>query len=148
MTRLSYSYGQSIGIDNLRTWAVAEDPIDGTLYVGIELGNHPQPYRPPFLRSMDGGITWENLVENMTSYLQGPIWHVTSIAIHPDNHKVYALSEGVGAYSSMDHGMTWTPAMYRFLIGGLFRDPNTEGRLFAGSVSHLDMPRGGTHFYG
>ena len=138
----SYSYGQSIGIENFRTWAVGEDPIDGTLYVGIELGNHPQPYHPPFLRSTDGGMTWENLVENMASYYEGPIWHVTSIAVHPYNHKVYALSEGVGVYTSIDHGLTWTLTLYPDLIGGLFRDPNREGRLFAGSVSYSTRPGG------
>lgn len=138
----SYSYGHSIGIDNFRTWAVAEDPVDGTLYVGIELGNHPQPYRPPFLRSIDGGMTWENLVENMTSYYEGPIWHVTSIVIHPDNHRVYALSEGVGVYTSMDHGLTWTLALYPELIGGLYKDPNREGRLFAGNVAYSTRPGG------
>ena len=140
----SYSYEHSVGIENFRTWALAEDPIDGTLYLGIELGNHPQPYRPPFMRSIDGGMTWENLVENMTSLWQGPIWHVTSIVVHPENHKVYALSEGVGVYTSVDKGLTWNLAQYPELIVGLVRDPNQEGRLFAGSVFYGNRP-GGIH---
>jgi hypothetical protein len=110
------------------------------LYAGVELGNHPQPYHPPFLRSMDGGVTWENLVKNMTSIFEGPVWHVTSLVVHPENHKVYALSEGVGVYTSINHGLTWTLTRKRELIGGLARDPNHEGRLLAGSVFYSTLP--------
>jgi hypothetical protein len=139
----SYSYGQTVGIDNFIPWAIAEDPIDGTLYAGVELGNHPEPYRPPFLRSIDGGQTWEDIVENITSYLEGPIWHVTSIVVHPESQKVYAISEGMGLYTSIDSGNSWTftPGA---LVGGLIRDPFLDGRLFAGDVLYSGHP-GGVH---
>jgi photosystem II stability/assembly factor-like uncharacterized protein len=138
----TYSFGQTVGLDNFIPWAIAEDPVDGTLYVGVELGNHPQPYYPPFLRSVDGGVTWENLVEGMTSLNQGPIWHVTSVVVHPDNHKVYAISEGPGLYTSMDHGLSWSRTPESALIGELTRDPGREGWLFAGSVYYESLDGG------
>lgn len=137
-----YSFGETIGLNNFIPWTIAEDAIDGTLYAGVELGNHPQPYHPPFLRSMDGGVTWENLVENMSSIFEGPVWHATSIVVHPEDQKVYALSEGVGVYTSTNHGLTWTVTLKRELIGGLVLDPNREGRLFAGSVFYSSLPGG------
>lgn len=138
----SYSYGQTTGMDNFIPWAVAEDPVDGTLFAGVELGNHPQPYRPPFLRSADGGVTWENLVEGMNSSNEGPIWHVTSIVVNPNNHKVYALSEGAGLYTSMDHGETWSRTPDGALVGTLIRDPWREGWLFASSIYYQTLEGG------
>ncbi len=137
-----YSFGETVGLDNFIPWTIAEDAKDGTLYAGVELGNHEQPYHPPFLRSMDGGITWENLVKDMSSIYEGPVWHSTSIVVHPENHKVYALSEGVGVYTSTNHGLTWTLTRKMQLIGGLMRDPNREGTIFAGSVFYSSLPGG------
>jgi hypothetical protein len=42
----------------------------------------------------------------------------------------------------MDHGLTWTLALYPELIGGLYKDPNREGRLFAGNVAYSTRPGG------
>ncbi len=138
----SYSFGQTIGIDNFIPWSIAEDRLDGVLYVGVELGNHVQPYRPPFLRSMDGGETWQNIVESVTSRADGPTWHVISIVVHPDNHKLFALTEGSGLYTSMDHGFTWKREKYSRIAAGLVMDPIQTNRLFATSVVIDEFPGG------
>jgi hypothetical protein len=81
-------------------WQIAEDG-DGTLYVGCEIADHPQPYRPPFYRSRDRGTTWEDV----TGVLP---WHVLRIGIDDARRRVLALTEGAGLYESTDQGTTWT----------------------------------------
>ncbi len=137
----SHSFGQTVGLDNFIPWTIAEDPVDGTLYVGVELGNHPSPYHPPLLRSTDGGATWTNIVESVTSPDLGPTWHVIKAIVHPTNHRLYALTEGPGLYISEDHGSTWTrwgdaPECE------LIMDQNWQDRLFGGEVFYSDMPGG------
>ena len=139
----SYSFGETVGVDNFIPWTIAEDPVDGTLYVGVELGNHPSPYHPPLLRSTDGGVTWTNLVESVTSSNLGPTWHVVKAVVHPTNHVLYALTEGPGLYISEDHGSTWT----RWVnapdpVCELIMDQNWPNRLFGGEVLYSNLPGG------
>ena len=68
-------------------WDIKEDPISGYIYAATEIANHPQPYRPPFFRSRDGGVTWEDITGTLN-------WHVVEIQIV--NQVVYALEEGPG----------------------------------------------------
>jgi photosystem II stability/assembly factor-like uncharacterized protein len=139
----NFSFGQTIGMDNFIPWSIAEDPQDGVLYVGVELGSHPAPYRPPFLRSTDGGKTWENIVEKTSSNADGPLWHVISIAVHPTNHKIYALTEGDGLYISPDHGATWTRIVA--MNESIIMDPNYNYRFF-GTSTMLGGGVGGVYF--
>jgi IPT/TIG domain len=120
---------------NFIPWSMAEDPLDGTLYVGVELGDHPQPYHPPFFRSADRGATWVNVAGSGDPSQTALWWHVTSIAIDPATHEVFALQEGGGLYASTDHGTTWAQTHALPLSCGLLRDPNTPNRFFADMVA-------------
>ena len=87
-------------VSGLICWAIVRDPRDGTLYVGTEIYNHPQPYHPPLLRSQDGGQTWTDVAGTIR-------WHVVALDVRPTDGYVYALTEGLGLYGSPDHGATW-----------------------------------------
>lgn len=39
-------------------WDIEED-LNGAIYSGTEIYDHPQPYRPPFFRSPDLGAVWQ-----------------------------------------------------------------------------------------
>jgi hypothetical protein len=79
-------------------WSIAED-INGVIYTGTEIYDHPQPYRPPFWRSTDRGAAFQEV---------GALpWHVTAIQSHPSQSLTYALTEGAGLYSTSDAGASW-----------------------------------------
>ena len=121
-------------VQGLICWSIAQDPNDGTLYVGTEIYNHPAPYRPPFYISHDGGKTW---TENV-----GAIpWHVVGLQIDPRTSFIYALMEGLGVMGSSDHGQNWTKLA---LDPGIFLllDRNHPGRLFGGSPAFNNLHSG------
>jgi hypothetical protein len=136
----SFTYGLSADMDYFLPWAIGEDPVDGTLYVGVELGNHPAPYKPPFLRSTDRGATWADVSGAGTEIP----WHVIDIAIDPSDEKVFALTEGSGLYSSIDHGTTWTLTPNARGNCALLMDPNYTNRFFTGALNG-DSPTGGAY---
>ena len=113
----------------LIVWSVAEDPLDGTLYAGTEIANHPQPYRPPFFKSVDRGQTWTDA----TGVLP---WHVVHISVNPSTHAVLALTEGAGLWLSPDHASSWSLLDNHFDMS-LLMDPRNPVRLFGG-----DYPSG------
>jgi hypothetical protein len=81
-------------------WDIEEDPMNQKLYIATEIYDHPQPYHPPFLRSSDGGITWEDIAGTLP-------WHGIKIQVHPQTHDVYVLTEGAGLFYSSDFGDHW-----------------------------------------
>jgi len=104
-------------------WDIQEDTQSGIIYVGTEIANHPQPYHPPFFRSTDGGVTWQDITGTLP-------WHVVAIQIV--NQVVYALTEGAGLYKSPDHGTTWNNVSVPFFLT-LFADPLRPGVLYGGN---------------
>lgn len=129
----AFSFGLGKDAANILPWVIAEDALDGTLYVGAELADHPQPYAPPFFRSFDRGVTWENVAGPGAPDYSTLWWHVISAVVDPTSHKVYALQEGAGLYTSLDHGKTWTASPnVVFFTCGLLRDPNVADRFFGG----------------
>jgi photosystem II stability/assembly factor-like uncharacterized protein len=138
----SFPFGDQ-AYTNFIPWSMAEDPIDSALYVGVELGDHPQPYHPPFFRSTDRGMTWVNVAGSGDPGPNALWWHVTSIVIDPVTHELFALQEGGGLYTSLDHGTTWTRTPHaRPLSGGLLRDPNMRNRFFGGMTPGTDLSSG------
>lgn len=118
-----------------RPWTLAEDPRDGTLYLAGEYGDHPQPYRPPVLRSADHGRTWQDITGIIP-------WHCTKIVVDPSNSDVYALTEGAGLFRSTDHGQTWTRRGTATFAADVLQDPNARERFFGGDIFFGSRPGG------
>lgn len=114
---------------------IAQDPRDGTLYAGVEIFDHPQPYKPPFLRSSDAGKTWVDISGKTIT------WHVIEIQIDVKRGYVFAMTEGAGLYGSADRGENWKR------LGGDFGltlslDSNNPRQLFGGKVQLRNLTGG------
>jgi hypothetical protein len=123
---LSTFHSFGAGQTGLIAWALARDPISGTLYAGTEIFDHPQPYHPPFFRSTNGGVNWTNVAGVLP-------WHVIAAAVRPNDGFVYALTEGAGLFGSANQGATWNPPTN--VTGpsdSLLMDPAMPTRLFGG----------------
>jgi photosystem II stability/assembly factor-like uncharacterized protein len=124
------------GARGLIPWDIEED-INGVLYSGTEIYNHPQPYRAPFWRSTDGGRTWQDV----TGILP---WHVVSMQSHPSNGTVYAITEGAGLYVTTDAAATWNrvPSTFPYPSVGIRIDPLNPSRMFGNTVFFQNSPGG------
>jgi hypothetical protein len=124
---------------NLIVWDIEANPQSGALYAPCEIGTHPDPYFPPFYRSLDGGMTWVNVAGSLP-------WHGSSVQIRPADGFVYALLEGAGVYRSANQGASWTaPAQSLGLGLGLLMDPLNPNRLYAGRQKHEFLTGGVYH---
>jgi hypothetical protein len=127
------------GQTGLIVWTLAHDHLTGTLYAGTEISNHPKPYNPPFFRSSDGGLTWTNVAGTLP-------WHVYVALVRPTDGYVYALTEGMGLYGSMDTGTTWLPpAPAPGPTISLVMHPNKPKHLFGGQQRYATLPGGILH---
>lgn len=128
------------GHTGLIVWSLAYDPIDDVLYAGNEIYDHqPQPYKPKFFRSANGGLNW-------SSNLQGIMPnHVIDMAVRPSDGYLYALNESLGVYGSSTNGNTWIAPVSPMGVGAsLLMDPLLTTRLFAGrQKSGLTVGDGG-----
>lgn len=93
-----HSFGFPSSYRGTIVWAV-EQNLDGDLFLGIELDRTDSSfiYRPPILRSQDGGITWENIFQTNP-------WHIYDIIVDDLNNIIYFHEEGARLYISSDNG--------------------------------------------
>lgn len=117
-----YPFG--VPASQLICWDLEEDTSTGVLYVCTEIANHPQPYDPPFFRSLDGGRTWAEISGRLP-------WHAIKIQIDPGNHDVFALTEGAGLYKSTNQGTEWLFIGRSFGLSMLL-DQRNPSRAFGG----------------
>lgn len=124
-----FAANQAIG-KGLIVWTISRDPMSGNLYAGTEIFDHqPQPYKPPFWRSVNNGVNWTNVQNNLPS-------HVIDSAVRPNGY-VYALTEGFGLWGSSTMGNAWIPPnpATPSLGVSLLMDPVTPTRLYAGRLN-------------
>jgi hypothetical protein len=125
---------------NFIPWDIEEDPNTGTLYVVIEIADHPQPYDPPFYRSLDRGETWEEIGDDLR-------WHGLSIQVDPLTSYVYYLAEGAGLFKSTDMGNHWTRISPQLtFLSELVLDPARPQRLIGGDGVNLPLYEGGVFY--
>jgi photosystem II stability/assembly factor-like uncharacterized protein len=129
-------YSYNVSAKGLIAWDIEEDVQNNLIYVATEIYNHPQPYNPPFLKSSDGGKTWEDISGILP-------WHSIKIQIHPLTHGLYALLEGPGMYYSTDFGDSWIHMQVPF-AGDLLIDKKNPDRFFGGQVKYGGL-RGGVY---
>ena len=109
-------------------WTLSYDSLNGVLYAGTEIYDHPQPYNPPFFRSANGGNNWTNV--NQFGALP---WHVIASAVRPADGYLYALTEGLGVYGSSTMGSSWNAPVNAQGLGlSMLMDPQLPTRLYAG----------------
>jgi photosystem II stability/assembly factor-like uncharacterized protein len=118
-------------------WDMEEDPQTGYLFISSEIGDHPNPYNPPFLKSTDRGATWINLSDHFP-------WHAIKIQIDSDNHFVYALTEGSGLYRSPVLVDDWQRLSNSFWLT-LLIDPKFPNVVFGGNHTYRSSG-GGVYF--
>lgn len=132
-----HSFG--IEVQWVHPWDIEHDPVNGILYVCAEIDNSPSPYDPPFFRSLDNGVTWEDVDVSDALY-----WHGTKIQINPDNQDVYCLLEGSNVFKSSDYGLTWKNQSYPGWFD-LLLDNAHENCLFGSGVTYGGYNRGGVY---
>jgi hypothetical protein len=132
----SHAFGYPVsGQTQFIPWDIAEDPVDGTLYVPTELHDHPLPYHPPAFRSIDRGVTWQDVTGSLP-------WHGTKIVVQPATRQVLFLTEGAGLYSSSDRGLSWGRFGNASFGLDLEIDPNRLTRFFGGDTPFGGRPGG------
>lgn len=125
-------YNQHTG---LITWDIAEDAVNGYLYLGTEPQQKPTCtpcYNAPTLRSTDRGQTWQDISPNPLS------WHASRIQVHPITQAVYFQIEGGAVFVSNDLGTTW---QQKGLNRGwdLLIDPRDPTTFFSGGTDGTIM---------
>jgi hypothetical protein len=123
-----YSFG--ITEDHLIFWDIEQDLVTGVLYVVSEIADHPAPYDPPVFRSLDKGVTWQEISGSTLA------WHGIKIQTDPVNDDVYILLEGPGLYRSSNNGLSWQFLSFGVTLA-LVVDPAHHGRIYGGS--HINM---------
>jgi len=113
-----------VSTHNLICWDIEEDPVNDILYVPIEIADHPQPYHPPFFRSMDGGKTWQNMSGTLN-------WHALKVQVDSSSSAVYYQVEGGALYRSANFGQDWQLLHSTFFLSFLV-DQQNPNRLFGG----------------
>ena len=127
-------YSFNVPAKGLIPWDIEEDPVNKKIYIATEIYDHPQPYHPPFLRSSDGGLTWQDISGSLP-------WHAVRIQVQPDTDDVYILTEGSGMYYSKDFGDQWQFLDCPFAIDFII-DKNDPQRFFGGNVVYMQHTGG------
>mgnify|MGYP001812486997 FL=1 len=121
-------YPYNVDAKGLIPWDIEEDAENQMLYIATEIWDHPEPYHPPFLRSSDGGITWEDISGSLS-------WHALKIQVHPLTKDVYVLTEGAGLYCSSNFGDEWKYLGNDFWLDFII-DKNNPQRFWGGNHTY------------
>jgi uncharacterized protein (TIGR03437 family) len=115
-------------------WDIEEDSVNGALFVSAEITPVPQMYRPPFFRSLDFGVTWQDMSGVFP-------WHVIKLLTDRKERHVYALSEGGGGalYRSANNGESWQ-LVGRTGVLELLLDKNRPNVIWGGSNTLTGFP--------
>lgn len=127
-------YPYNVDAKGLIPWDIEEDTENQKLYIATEIWDHPQPYHPPFLRSSDGGITWEDISGSLS-------WHALKIQVHPLTQDVYVLTEGAGLYYSSNFGDEWKYLGNDFWLDFII-DKNNPQRFWGGNHTYNQFSGG------
>ncbi len=121
-------YSYNVSAKGLIPWDIEEDAVNNKLYISTEIWDHPTPYKPPFLRSSDGGLTWTNIGDSIP-------WHALRVQVQPGTNDVYALTEGMGIYYSKDFGDHWQRLFSPFWVT-LTIDKNYPNVFYGGAHTY------------
>jgi uncharacterized protein (TIGR03437 family) len=113
---------------SLATGSIALDPNNpDTVYVGTGEENFAQDsyYGAGILKSVNGGITWTNVV--------GPFLRdkVGALAVHPTNSQILLAAATAGVWRSADAGATWTQTLSGAAGISLVFDPTNGASAYA-----------------
>ena len=126
LTFQHHPYGVAAGTQVL-TWHTFEVPWSGALFAGNEIADHPSPYRPPILRSLDRGITWHDVTGAVP-------WHVIAFGADTVARRFYALTEGAGLYVTTNGGNSWSQVVTGVGIS-LLVDQRRPSWLYVGQLA-------------
>jgi hypothetical protein len=121
-------YTFDVASNPLIPWDIVQEPVTGALYVATEIANKPTPYEPPLFKSVDSGVTWQDISATL------PSWHGTQFQIDPENQDIYFLLEGPGLYRSSDQGASWAYLSREFWVALLLTETH-HNRLYGGGHS-------------
>lgn len=127
-------YPYKVDAKGLIPWDIEEDAKNQKLYIATEIWDHPEPYDPPFLRSSDGGKSWEDISGSLS-------WHALKIQVHPLTQDLYVLTEGTGLFYSSNFGDQWKKLGNDFWLDFII-DKNNPQRFWGGNHTAFESSGG------
>ena len=122
-----------------RVISLAVDPADpDEIYASLEVGG--------LLRSLDGGKTWQNIIEGL--YIDEGFVDIHSVVINPKRQGQLTIATRFGVFRSDDRGQRWRDLKVPLMrpIGSYCRvlryAPNDGNTLYLAAANDFDGDRG------